>query len=385
MRRSSGAPRRRRLLVIASLHHAEELVAETRAASGQAPLFPRSMELYTWERAFRGAGYEIEVFWRNLPGYGNRDIGRLRNDAFDTRLTTRKLVTGLMQRVPPRLQPDLLRRNQLLLEQADRFQPDLVWLSGGNREILPGALERLKREHRCKILFVHGDSPIVFASANERAAAPLYDLVLVNDRYHGAQWRELGAPRVACLPYVAVDPEFHAPQPMTDAPGEHLCDIGFVGTLVPDHLYSERVAALESLRDFDLGIWSIHDAPASLRAHVRGYALGEAMLRVLSSVKICVNTHGNTMRYGVNLRLFECAALGTFQIVDDRPGVAENFTVGEHLVTFSDHADLREKARYYLARDEERERMAVAARAHALARHRYDQRVARVEELLAGL
>ena len=372
-----------RLLFIASLHHPKELAEEIRAAEGDVPpLFPRSMELFTWERAFRKAGYETDVFWRNLPGFGARDIARLSNEVFRTGLTPGKLIAGLMQRIPPQLQPDLRRRNQLLLEQARRYQPDLIWLAGGNREILPATLERLKREHNCKLLFIHGDSPIVFSNPNERAAAPLYDLVLVNDLYHGSQWRELGAKRVEWLPYSSIDPELHAPQPVTDVPNAYLCDIGFVGTLVPGNLYSERVAALESLRDFDLGIWSVHDVPPSLKPCYRGYALGEDMLQVLSSVKICVNTHGDTMRYGVNLRLFECAALGVFQIVDDRPGVAQHFTVGEHLVTFSDIADLREKACYYLAHDEERSGMAAAARKHALAQHRVDQRLARVLELL---
>ena len=376
-----------RVLFVASLHHPEELQKELQEApaGGEASLFPRSMELYTWGRAFRQAGWEIDVFWRNLPGFGSRDIASLSNEVFRTSLTPGKLIAGLMQRIPPKLQPDLQRRNRLLLEQARHFKPDLIWLSGGNREILPTTLERLKREGGCKLLFLHGDSPIVFSHANERVAAPLYDLVLVNDRYHGAQWRELGAPQVACLPYVAIDPEFHVPQPITDVPNEYLCDLGFVGTLVPGNLYSERAAALESLRDFDLGIWSVHDVPASLAAFHRGYALGDEMLQVLSSVKICINTHGDTMRYGVNLRLFECAALGAFQIVDDRPGVSECFTPGEHLVTFSDHADLQEKVRYYLAHDEERQRMADAAHQHVLAHHRYDQRVAQVEDLLENL
>ena len=375
---------RRRLLVIASLHHAQELAREMASAadSGAVPLFPRSMELYTWERAFHKAGYDSEVFWRNLPGYGNRDIARLANDVYRAGVTPGRVLAWLGQRIPPQLQPDLRRRNQLLLEHARRFQPDLIWLSGANWEIFPATLDRLKRERRCKLLFVHGDSPIVFSSPNERAAAPLYDLVLVNDLYHGAQWRELGARRVACLPYVAIDPDFHRPPPSTDAPNKHLCDIGFIGTLVPQKLYSERVAALESLRDFDLGIWSIHDVPESLKPFHRGGVMGDAMLRALSSMKICVNAHGNSMRYGVNLRLFECAALGTFQIVDDRPGVARCFTPGAHLVTFSDPRDLREKARYYLARDDERRRIAAAARQHALAHHRYDQRLARILELL---
>ena len=224
-----------------------------------------------------------------------------------------------------------------------------------------------------------------FSNPNERAAIPLYDLVLVNDKLHGEQWRELGARRVEWLPYSSIDPEFHVPQPITDVPNDYLCDVGFVGTLVPSNLYSERVAALESLREFDLGVWSVHDVPDSLKPFYRGYALGEGNLQVLSSVKICLNTHGDTMRYGVNLRLFECAALGAFQIVDDRPGVAEYFAIGEHLVTFSDIADLREKVRYFLAHDDERARMAAAAREHALAHHRVGQRLARVLELLGAV
>ena len=333
----------------------------------------------------RGAGYELEVFWRNLPGYGARDVARLRSDVFRERLSPGKIAAGLMRRLPPRVNPDYRRRNQLLLEAARRFQPGIIWLSGDNREILPQTLGQLKREHGCKIIYVSGVSPIVFSHANERDAARLYDLVLVNDYYHGAQWMELGAKRAECLPYVAIDPDFHHPQPKTDVPGDYLCDIGFVGTLVPGALYSERVAALESLREFDLGIWSMHEVPEMLRPFHRGYALGREMLRVLSSVKISINAHGDFMRYGGNMRLFETAAVGTFQIVDDRPGVHEWFEVGEHLVTYSDTEDLRAKAQYYLAHDEERQRIAEKARAHVLANHRYDQRLKEVESILETL
>lgn len=373
-----------RILFVESLYHPEELMAELRQARASCPtaLFPRSMAQYTWEQAMRAAGCTLEVFWRNLPGYGPRDISRLRHQVYRSGFTPAKLAAALMGRLPPGLNPDILRRNRLLLAQADRFRPDIIWHSGGNREILPATLARLKDEMGCKIVYCNGDSPIVFSHANEREAARLYDLVLVNDYYHGMQWRELGAPKVECLPTTGVDPDLHYPQPITDVPREYLCDIGFVGTLTPDNLYSERVAALESLREFDLGIWSVHETPASLRPHYRGSALGLSMLQVLSSVKISINIHGDFMRYGGNMRLFECAGAGSFQLVDDKPGVHTWFVDGEHLATFSDLADLREKARYYLAHDDERQRIALAAREHALAHHRIDQRLARVMELL---
>ena len=381
---SSAPAESRRVLFVASLHHPEELQKELIDAPprSEKPLFPRSMGQHAWERALRKGGYALDVFWRNLPGYGSRDIARLSRDVHRKGLTPGKVAAGLMRRLPPQLHPDLQRRNQLLLAQAARFEPDIIWLSGDNRVVLPETLARLKREHSCKVIYVSGVSPIVFSHAIERDAAPLYDLVLVNDFYHGVQWQELGAKRVECLPYVGVDPELHFPQPITDVPREYLCDVGFVGTLVPDNLYSGRVAALESLSDFDLGVWSVHDVPKSLQRFYRGEALGERMLQVLSSVKISINVHGDFMRYGGNMRLFESAALGAFQIVDDLPGVRRWFTPGEHLVTFADVADLREKVRYYLAHDDEREQIAAAGRAHALAHHRVEQRLAVVEEML---
>ncbi|MCY4021437.1 MAG: glycosyltransferase [Chloroflexi bacterium] len=377
----------KRVLFVAALHHPEELQADMRSADAgeAAPLFPSSMGQRFWERAMRAAGYEVDVFWRNLPGYGARDIARLQTDVFREGLTPGKIAAGLLRRLPPRLHPDYRRRNQLLLEAARRFRPGIVWLSGDNREIFPETLAQLKREQGCQIIYVSGVSPIVFSHANERDAARLYDLVLVNDYYHGVQWLELGAKRAECLPYVGIDPDFHFPQPKTDVPKDYLCDVGFVGTLVPGSLYSARVAALESLREFDLGIWSMHEVPAALRSCHRGTALGREMLRVLSSVKISLNAHGDFMRYGGNMRLFETAAVGTFQIVDDRPGVSEWFELGEHLVTYRDLDDLRAKVQYYLENDDERLRIAEKARAHVLANHRYDQRLARVEAMLDEL
>ncbi len=376
----------KRVLFIASLHHPEQLQEDIRKSADHRvmPLFPSSMIQHSWERAMREAGYEVDVFWRNLPAFGNRDVAKLQTSVYREGLSPGKIATGMMRRLPPALNPDIQRRNQLLINKARQFKPDIIWLSGDNRIIFPKTLAKLKAEHRCLVIYVSGVSPIVFSHANERQAARLYDLVLVNDYYHGVQWQELGAKRIECLPYVAIDPEFHYPQPVTDVPNQYLCDVGFVGTLVPRTLYSERVAALESLREFDLGIWSMHEVPSALMPFHRGSALGVEMLRTLSSVKISINIHGDFMRYGGNMRLFETAAIGTFQIVDDRPGISKWFTIGEHLVTFSDLDDLQSKVRYYLEHDDERQYIAQAARDHVLKHHRYDQRLESVEELLDG-
>ncbi|MCA9911522.1 MAG: glycosyltransferase family 1 protein, partial [Anaerolineae bacterium] len=89
--------------------------------------------------------------------------------------------------------------------------------------------------------------------------------------------------------------------------------------------------------------------------------------------------------WGGNIRLFETAAAGIFQITDERPGVREWFTPGENIVTYSDEDDLREKVAYYLAHDDERTRIATAGQAHVYSAHSYDARAAELERLVAEL
>jgi spore maturation protein CgeB len=365
-----------KILFLASLHHPETLQRERAADSTL--LFPSSTSLRFWENALRKRGYKLDIFYRNLPSGARGDIGKLKAEKFTNRITPQRIAQAAMQRLPYRLNWELRERNANLLEQARRFQPELLWLNGDNTVIHAETLAKIKAETDCKILYSTGTSPIVFSHPIEREAASLYDLVIVNDYYHGIQWLELGAKEMLCLPVVAIDPSFHYPRPINPA---YACDISFVGTLLPANLYSERVEALEALKNFDLGIWTVHDAPESLKPFVRGSALGETMLEVLSAGKMTINSHGNFMRYGGNMRLFEAAAVGAFQLVDNRLGVREWFKDGEHLVIYEDLQDLREKATYYLAHPEERQAIADAARSHVCAHHTYEQRLDKLESI----
>jgi spore maturation protein CgeB len=372
-----------RILFIAALHHPQQLEDARRSAPpGEDPLFPPSQGHYFWVKALRRLGHECAVFWRSESAWLWARSGQLR---MTQRLTPARALNALAARAP-RLNPDFRLRNRRLLAVADEFRPDLIILTGDNNVILPETLAVLKQRHNAILVYACGTSPVVFSRPVERAAARLYDLVIANDYYHAIQWRELGAPRVVALPIAAIDPDFHRPYDLSaEEQAAYGCEVGFVGTLVPSALYGERIAALEALREFDLGVWSVHEVPPSLRAHYRGPALGEQMLRITRAAKISVNPHGDFMRYGGNMRLFEACGVGVFQIADDRPGVAEWFTVGEHLVTYRDPDHLREQVAYYLQHDAERQQIAVAGCAYTHAHHTYDQRMARLVELVTGV
>lgn len=372
-----------KILFVASLHHPKELQAaiDQTPPDQPIPLFPPSVSIHFYERALRKRGYILDVFWRNLPTI---NLTRQRAERHTQGLTPGKIVTAVMNRVPPHLNPDYRLRNAALLQKAKAFQPDFIWLTGDNRVIYPATLAAIKAQTGCKIVYTCGTSPIVFAHPMDQHSAPYYDLVLANDYYHGIQWLELGAKRMECLPVSACEPDFHHPYTLSDDERRaYTCDVAFVGTLIPANLYQQRVDALEALRDFDLGIWSVHDVPASLRPYVRGSALGETMLRVLSAAKITLNVHGNFMRYGGNMRLFEAAGVGTLQIADNLPGLQQWLSVGEMVVTYRNLDELRDNVAYYLAHDAEREAIARCAREHVYQHHTYDQRTAKLEELFA--
>ncbi len=368
-----------KILFVAPLHYPQELVkAQAATPPGEPPpLFPPNMAQHFWVKALRAQGHEVHAFYRSqamLPLMG--------------RLSDLRVVRGLSQRLP-HLNPDYHLRNARLLQMARDLRPDMVYLIGDNEVIYPRTLARIKVETGAMLVYFCGTSPVVFSHANERAAARLIDIVLANDYYHGIQWREMGAPHMICLPGVGCDPEFHHPYDLSEEERRaYACDVTFVGTLYPDHLYSRRIRALEALRDFDLGIWSVHPLPESLRPYRRGRALGQPMLRILSGATIAFNAHGDFVHYGGNMRLFEVAAVGAFQIADDLPGVRQWFTPGENIVTYADPDDLRDKVAHYLAHPEERQRIAEAGRRHVLARHTYAARaeafMAFVEEVRRG-
>lgn len=373
-----------KFLLVASLHHPDELARLNRTVSpDQVNLFPPSQAPFFWLRSLRKLGHEVDAFIRNAPAAFGWRSRRLEKFTGARGLST--LVTGLSQRFP-RAHPDYRLRNRRLRQMVAQFEPDVILLTGDNWIIFTETLSKIKATVGCKIVYLSGVSPVVFSGAMERAAAPLYDLVLVNDFYHGIQWLELGASRMEVLPLAACDPEYHRHFQLSAAEQlEFGCDVGFVGTLLPPLLYSRRIKALEAAADFDLGIWSVHGIPPSLVPFYRGPALGERMTRILSGSKIQINPHGNFMRYGGNMRIFEAAACGVFQLVDDLPGIPTWFSLGDQIVTYTDLDDLRRKTRYYLDHETERQQIAQAAQAHAYAHHTYDHRMAKLVDLVSSL
>ena len=98
-----------------------------------------------------------------------------------------------------------------------------------------------------------------------------------------------------------------------------------------------------------------------------GVILPEKAAELYARSKICLNIHLPAHK-GVNPRTFEIMATGSFQLIDKREDYA-GLVPEQDMAVFRSTEELIEKISYYLAHEDERER--IAAHGHAAVLGRY--------------
>ena len=84
----------------------------------------------------------------------------------------------------------------------------------------------------------------------------------------------------------------------------------------------------------------------------------------------------------LNMRHFESLGTRSFLLTDNIPEDQNVFTEGLHFAGYSNMDEMIEKAKYYLAHDEEREKIAEAGYQEAISKHTYMHRVLQVLETI---
>ena len=109
--------------------------------------------------------------------------------------------------------------------------------------------------------------------------------------------------------------------------------------------HSWRVAFLKHLTDFDVKLWG-NPAPLWMPAGpaaemYQGRPVhNHDKVRAFRSAKIVVNNLYYSEVWGLNVRSFEAAGAGAFQMVDWRPGLSQLVEDGKELVSFQNMEDL---------------------------------------------
>jgi len=335
---------------------------------------------FFWLRALRKLGYPVELFLYNRNFLFSRRALWLVNQRLEANLPLfyEKIRLGLNRFYF--FNPENYFRHLSFLRLVNQWQPDYLFLTAGVSELLLQSL-RVAKKKGTRIIVFAGVSPRVSLTRLEKRALPLFDWVITNDPHHVREWQALGVKKAWCLPYAAIDSEFHRP---LRAKGQQFSsEVCFVGTLTKDR-QTKLIALHRAQPKIKLKIWGYVPPSIGLKKELetiyQGEAWGKKMVQIFSQTKIALNFVPKQMPVGGNMRTFEIPGCGAFQLVD-RIDPAW-FKIGKEVVVFKSLADLKKKLAYYLRHEPKRQTIARAGFRRAHHDHTYQRRF---EQLIARL
>ena len=263
--------------------------------------------------------------------------------------TARRYLRALVD-----LPHDLMLRGQIRRE-VDEFEPDVVFFHFLDTSYMDRAIPVFRKKGRRLIAWC-GVHPAEVSIGVQRFLRAL-DLVLIYDASYISDFRRLGIDRLFVIPLGCDPARFDCIEPDEEYRAVNGVEVCFVG-IFDEH----RAKYLNMITNTALGIWSwnMQEYDTPLRRFYRGTIYGDELTRIYKSSKIVLNIHREFEKSGGNYRLFEIAACGSFQLVDDRKDIANYFDIGREVVTFASEQDLRDKVHYYLDHRDERIKIAHA-------------------------
>lgn len=172
------------------------------------------------------------------------------------------------------------------------------------------------------------------------------------------------------------NPDYHKRVTLTEEEKQKFgCQLTTAG-----NLHSSRAQFFSHFSDYQVKLWG-NPAPhwMDVRA-IQGmiqneFVSNETKCKAFTGAAIVLNNLFPSEIYGVNVRTFEIAAAGGFQLVNDRKALPGLFQLDTQIVAFTSLPEARDKVAYYLGRPEERNAIAAAAYTRAQAEHTYEKRL----------
>lgn len=270
-------------------------------------------------------------------------------------------------RAPGRLRAaaGLLLQRQIAAAQIEALQPEVVYCQD-LWFFSPSDLRRIRGEGRLVVgqIASQPPGPDVLRS---------YDLMMTSFPHYVARFRKLG-----------VDSEYLKigfyervlERVDTSVPRSH--PLVFAGGLNPAVHPSgvelvNRLAAALPIEVWGYGAGQLaQDSPA--RSRWRGEAWGLDMYSVLARSKIVVNRHIEAAEgFTNNMRLYETTGMGALLLTEAAPNLSELFEPDREVVAYDSLDDLIEKARHFMAHEDEAAAIAGAGHARTMRDHTYAQ------------
>ncbi len=261
---------------------------------------------------------------------------------------------------------DLGRR---LEHSIDEAQPDLV-IVNGNPELDEEMVERLRGRVRARWInwLPHDLRQISEAIV---LARPFDHIYTIGTDIAAEMADRLG--RTVDVLAFAADPSVYRPIKTRD---QYRANVVFAGSATP-----RRERLLAELVEFGLAVWGPGWRKTTLRDYCRGEVPStDEYLKAYAGATVAVNIHhalveNDPREASCNQRVFELAAIGAAQVVDDRGDLPRCFEPGREVSVFHDAAELKACVRALIEAPAAAERLGQAARSRLLQDHTYMHRM----------
>jgi spore maturation protein CgeB len=277
-----------------------------------------------------------------------------------------------------------------LIRRIMDWQPDVAFFPLGS-SVWRSTLVQLKQKG-VKLVQWCG-LPAGTMLERDRINLPYFDLIFQPANLADGLRAAGATGRIEYIP-IGIDPEVHHPVPLTaEEQQRYGADVCFIGGL-SRRFHAARRAMVEYAIEngVNIKVWGgyrEHFVGSPILRVWQGQIWGEEQVKALCAAKIGLNFHvdhrAGELDRGLNLRAFELAACGVFQLLQRVPGVGEFFEEGKEIVCFDTKEEMLDKIRYYLAHESERRQIAEAARKRVLREHTWAHRVANMIHHLEAL
>tara|TARA_A100001037_G_scaffold306685_1_gene353995 strand:- start:1553 stop:2590 length:1038 start_codon:yes stop_codon:yes gene_type:complete len=259
------------------------------------------------------------------------------------------------------------------------FQPDLVITH--STWVPPESLLRLKKNTNAKIVCWFPDHPGNLG--RQYLLSGCYDYLFFKDKYLVSMAKRINQ-NAAYLPECC-EPKWHKRITLSEEElKKYTCDVTIAG-----NLYYYRAKIFEELSKYcDVKIWG-PPIPRWLKTNLNKFhqnqlVTEEEKAKAFSGAKIVINTFQGEVE-GINLRTFEAAGCGAFQICEYREEIEKLFIPGEEIETFRNLDELNEKVKFYLANPEKRKEIADKGYKRAHEDHTYTKRITELLSIIKEL
>jgi len=245
----------------------------------------------------------------------------------------------------------LTKINRKILSAQKSFSPELVLVVNGE-EIFPETIQQLSQ----KSVVAHW---AVDGIKNLKTSIKIFDNYAKNFVFEPADVALV--PRAEYLPLGADLRIFYPRERSRDI------DVSFVGAPHPTRRpFLEKIAET-SIGKFDFRVFgpfknlNAEAFPSLAKCVAKNEKLSpDEVAEIYSRSKISLNPHHEQSLLGVNPRVFEMSACGTFQLCSAQKYLGYFFPNGE-IETYANASDCLEKIAHFLKNKNERERLATAA------------------------